>query len=322
MAQNYIEVLILVIMLAISTPLLGSYMAKMFQNEKAPGDRFFKPVERLVFRITGVNPEGEQRWTVYAISVLAFSLVSVIVLYGMQRLQAHLPFNPDHLGTVSAPLSFNTAASFLTNTNWQNYAGEDTMSQFTQMAGLVVEMFTSAAAGIAVAVALIRGLTRNKTNTLGNFWVDLVRIITRILFPIAIIGAIIFIAQGAEQSLHASHAITTLTGQTQNIPGDPIASQEAIKQLGTNGGGYIERQRRPPLREPDRPDQHREQLAAALHPVRPGLDVRQDGQGPQAGPRRPRCHGRPVGHRRSPGHAARGQRQHPHRPGPRHPDGE
>ena len=220
MTQNYLEVLILIVMLAISTPLLGSYMAKIFLNEKAPGDRFFGPIERLAYRITGVDEAGEQRWTVYAVSVLAFSFVSVIVLYGMQRLQAHLPLNPDHMGTVSAPLSFNTAASFLTNTNWQNYAGEDTMSQFTQMAGLVVEMFTSAAAGIAVAVALIRGLTRNKTNTLGNFWVDLIRIITRILIPIAVVGAIIFIAQGAEQSLHASHAITTLTGRPRTSPAD------------------------------------------------------------------------------------------------------
>jgi K+-transporting ATPase ATPase A chain len=233
MAQNYLEVVVLVVMLAISTPLLGSYMAKVFQSKKAPGDRVFLPVERLVYRITGVDPEGEQRWTAYAISVLAFSLVSVLVLYGMQRLQAHLPFNPDHLSTVPAPLSFNTASSFLTNTNWQNFAGEDTMSQFTQMAGLVVEMFTSAAAGIAVAVALIRGLT------IGSFWVDLTRIITRVLFPIAIIGAISFIAQGAEQNLHASHAITTVAGQTQLIPGGPVASQEAIKQLGTNGGGYL-----------------------------------------------------------------------------------
>ncbi len=239
MTQNYLEAVILVVLLAVSTPLLGSYMAKIFQNGKAPGDRIFRPVERLVYRITGVDETGEQRWTVYAISVLAFSFVSVLVLYGMQRLQAHLPFNPDHLGTVSAPLSFNTAASFLTNTNWQNYAGEDTMSQFTQMAGLVVEMFTSAAAGIAVAVALIRGLTRNKTGTLGNFWVDLTRILTRILIPIAVVGAIVFIAQGAEQNLHASHAVTTLAGGSQHIPGGPVASQEAIKQLGTNGGGYI-----------------------------------------------------------------------------------
>jgi len=225
--------------LAISTPLLGSYMAKVFQNKKAPGDRVFLPIERVFYKATGVNPEGEQRWSVYALSVLAFSLVSVLVLYGMQRIQAHLPFNPDHLSNVPSALSFNTAASFLTNTNWQNYAGEDTMTQFTQMAGLVVEMFTSAAAGIAVAVALIRGLTRNRSNTLGNFWVDLVRIITRVLFPISVIAAIIFIAQGAEQSLHAAHLVTGLTGQTQNIPGGPIASQEAIKQLGTNGGGYL-----------------------------------------------------------------------------------
>jgi K+-transporting ATPase ATPase A chain len=214
-------------------------MAKVFTNKKAPGDRFFKPVERLIYRITGVNPEGEQRWTTYAISVLAFSLVSVLVLYGMQRLQAHLLFNPDHMANVPAPLSFNTAVSFLTNTNWQNYAGEDTMTQFTQMAGLAVQNFVSAAAGIAVAVALIRGLTRNRSNTLGNFWVDLTRIVTRVLIPIAAIAAVILIAQGAVQNLHATHVITTVSGQTQGIPGGPVASQEVIKQLGTNGGGFM-----------------------------------------------------------------------------------
>jgi potassium-transporting ATPase potassium-binding subunit len=239
MTQNYLEVVVLVLLLAVSTPLLGTYMAKVFQGGKAPGDRVFGPVERLVYRITGVNAEGEQRWTVYAISVLAFSFVSVLVLYGMQRLQAHLPFNPDHLASVPAPLSFNTAVSFLTNTNWQNYAGEDTMSQFTQMAGLVVQQFVSAAAGIAVAVALIRGLTRSRSGTLGNFWVDLVRIITRILIPLSVVAAIVFIAQGAAQNLHATHMLTTLTGQHQGIPGGPVASQEAIKQLGTNGGGYL-----------------------------------------------------------------------------------
>ena len=239
MSQNVIAVIVLIAMLVISTPLLGSYMAKVFTNKKAPGDRFFKPVERLVYRITGVNPEGEQRWTTYAISVLAFSLVSVLVLYGMQRLQAHLLFNPDHMANVPAPLSFNTAVSFLTNTNWQNYAGEDTMSQFTQMAGLAVQNFVSAAAGIAVAVALIRGLTRNRSNTLGNFWVDLTRIVTRVLIPIAAIAAIILIAQGAVQNLHATHMITTVSGQSQGIPGGPAASQEVIKQLGTNGGGYF-----------------------------------------------------------------------------------
>jgi K+-transporting ATPase ATPase A chain len=239
MSQNVIAAIVLIVLLCISTPLLGSYMAKVFQNKKAPGDRFFLPIERLIYRVTGVNPESEQRWTIYAISVLAFSFVSVVVLYGMQRLQAHLPLNPDHLSTVSAPLSFNTAASFLTNTNWQNYAGEDTMSQFTQMAGLAVQNFVSAAVGIAVAVALIRGLTRRRSNTLGNFWADLTRITVRVLIPIAAIAAIILIAQGAEQNLHATHMITTVSSQSQGIPGGPVASQETIKQLGTNGGGYF-----------------------------------------------------------------------------------
>ena len=237
MTQNVIEVIVLVVLLVISTPLLGSYMAKIFENEKAPGDRVFGPAERLVYRLTGVSPETEQRWTTYAISLLAFSLVSVLVLYGMQRFQAHLPLNPDHLSSVPAPLSFNTAVSFLTNTNWQNYAGEDTMTQFTQMAGLAVQNFVSAAVGIAVAVALIRGLVRAKSGTLGNFWADLTRITLRILLPIAAIAAIVLIAQGAEQNLHATHMITTVTGQSQGVPGGAVASQEAIKQLGTNGGG-------------------------------------------------------------------------------------
>ena len=239
MSQNVLAVIVLVVLLAVSTPLLGNYMAKVFQNKKAPGDRVFLPVERLVYRLTGVNAEGEQRWTVYATALLAFSMVSALLLYGMQRFQIHLPMNPDHLGNVTAPLSFNAAVSFLTNTNWQNFAGEDTMSQFTQMAGLVVEMFTSAAAGMAVAVALMRGLTRKRSTTLGNFWVDLTRSIVRVLIPIAVIGGVILIAQGAEQNLHATHMITTVSGQAQGIPGGPVASQEAIKQLGNNGGGYL-----------------------------------------------------------------------------------
>jgi len=250
MPQNVLEVIVLVVLLAISTPLLGNYLAKIFENKKAPGDRVFGPVERLVYKLTGVSPDGEQRWTTYAISLLAFSLVSVLVLYGMQRLQGSLPSNPDHLGAVPPALSFNTAVSFLTNTNWQNYAGETTMTQFTQMAGLVVEMFTSAAVGIAVAVALIRGLTRAKTSTLGNFWVDLTRIIIRVLFPLAVILAFIFIAQGAVQNLHATTMVTTVTGQHQGIVGGPIASQEAIKQLGTNGGGYLNANAAHPFENP------------------------------------------------------------------------
>jgi len=239
MSQNVIAVIVLVVLLAISTPLLGSYMAKVFQNKKAPGDRVFGPVERLVYKVTGVNPESEQRWTTYAISVLAFSFISVLFLYGLQRFQAHLPLNPDHLAAVPPALSFNTAVSFLTNTNWQNYAGEDTMTQLTQMTGLAVQNFVSAAVGIAVAVALIRGLIRKQSSTLGNFWADLTRIVIRILIPIAVVAAVILIAQGAEQNLHATHILTTVTGQSQGIAGGPVASQEAIKQLGTNGGGYF-----------------------------------------------------------------------------------
>jgi len=251
MTQNVVEVIVFIVLLGISTPLLGNYMAKIFENKKAPGDRVFGPVERLMYRLTGVSPEREQRWTTYAISLLAFSMVSALVLYGMQRLQAHLPMNPDHLSSVPAPLSFNTAVSFLTNTNWQNYAGEDTMTQFTQMAGLVVQMFVSAAVGITVVVALIRGLTRAKSITLGNFWADLTRIIVRVLMPMAVIATIILIAQGAEQNLHATHMITTVTGQSQGIPGGPVASQEAIKQLGTNGGGYFNANAGHPFESPN-----------------------------------------------------------------------
>ena len=251
MTQNVVEVIVFIILLVISTPLLGNYMAKIFENKKALGDRVFGPVERLIYQLTGVSPEREQRWTTYAISLLVFSMVSALVLYGMQRLQAHLPMNPDHLSSVPAPLSFNTAVSFLTNTNWQNYAGEDTMTQFTQMAGLVVQMFVSAAVGITVVVALIRGLTWAKSITLGNFWADLTRIIVRILMPMAVIATIILIAQGAEQNLHATHMITTVTGQSQGIPGGPVASQEAIKQLGTNGGGYFNANAGHPFESPN-----------------------------------------------------------------------
>ena len=251
MTQNVIEVIVFIVLLGLSTPLLGNYMAKVFENQRAPGDRVFGPVERLIYRVTGVSPDREQRWTTYAISLLAFSMVSALALYGMQRLQAHLPLNPDHLSSVPAPLSFNTAVSFLTNTNWQNYAGEDTMTQFTQMVGLVVQMFVSAAVGISVVVALIRGLVRAKSTTLGNFWADLTRITVRILMPIAATAAVILIAQGAEQNLHATHMINTVTGRSQGISGGPVASMEAIKQLGTNGGGYFNANAGHPFESPN-----------------------------------------------------------------------
>ena len=238
----WLQFLALVALVVAATPLLGGYMAKVFAPETAGtprGDRVFGAVERVVYRLTGVDPEREQRWTVYARSLLAFSLVSVLFVYLMQRIQGVLPLNPTDLGAVPEPLAFNTAVSFVTNTNWQNYAGEITMSHLTQMAGLAVQNFVSAAVGMAVAVALVRGLVRRRSATIGNFWVDLTRAVTRVLLPLSIIGALVLVSQGVIQNLSGFTTATTLEGATQLIPGGPAASQEVIKELGTNGGGFL-----------------------------------------------------------------------------------
>ncbi|MGC4806186.1 potassium-transporting ATPase subunit KdpA [Micromonospora sp. DT233] len=194
-------------------------------------------VERGVYRLVGVNPAAEQSWGVYARSVLAFSAVSVLFLYGLQRVQHHLwlslGFDP-----VTPHGAFNTAASFVANTNWQSYSGESTMGHLVQMAGLAVQNFVSAAVGIAVAVALVRGFARSRTGELGNFWVDLVRIVLRILLPIAVLGALALMVGGAVQNLSGGTDVTTLTGGAQSVTGGPVASQEVIKLLGTNGGGF------------------------------------------------------------------------------------
>jgi len=227
----------LVFLLAISTPLLGAYLAKVYGGGRAPGDAVFVRLERAVYRVCGIDSGREQRWTAYAYSLLAFSLVSVVVLYAQLRFQGHLPLNPDHHGGVAPALSFNTAASFLTNTNWQNYAGESTMAHLTQMAGLAFHNFVSAAAGAAVAVALVRGLVRRRSATVGNFWVDLTRTCTRVLLPLSFAFATVLVSQGVVQNLHGSRTATTVEGTVQAIPGGPIASQEAIKEIGQNGGG-------------------------------------------------------------------------------------
>jgi K+-transporting ATPase ATPase A chain len=250
------QLLALLVLLAISTPLLGSYMAKVYGTTadgpaKAPGDRIFHPIERVIYRVCGVDESSEQRWTTYAISLLAFSFASVVILYAQLRLQGHLPLNPAHFGGVGPALSLNTSVSFLTNTNWQNYVGESTMSYLSQMTGLAVHNFVSAAAGAAVVVALIRGISRRRTNTLGNFWVDLTRTTVRILLPMAIVFTLVLVSQGAIQNLHASRTVTTVTGQTQTIPGGPIASQEAIKQIGENGGGFTNANSAHPYENPN-----------------------------------------------------------------------
>ncbi|HSV37970.1 MAG TPA: potassium-transporting ATPase subunit KdpA [Nocardioidaceae bacterium] len=194
-------------------------------------------VERVIYRLVGVNPDNEQNSGAYTRSVLAFSALSILLLYGLQRLQGHLWLDGGMPG-VESHVAWNTAVSFVTNTNWQAYSGESTMTHLTQMAGLAVQNFVSAAVGIAVAVALIRGLARKRSDHLGNFWVDLTRLVIRVLLPVAILGTIIFVAAGMVQNLSAGTDITTLTGGSQTITGGPVASQEVIKELGTNGGGF------------------------------------------------------------------------------------
>jgi K+-transporting ATPase ATPase A chain len=236
--SDWLQWIALIVALGISIPILGGYMAKVFGGGAAPGDRVFGPIERLVYRLCRVDPDREQRWTVYAYSVIAFSAVGAVLLYGIQRLQTVLPLNPTKAPQVGSALSFNTSVSFLTNTNWQSYYPETTVSHFTQMVGLVVQNFVSPAVGLAVMIALVRGLARRRSDTIGNFWVDLTRGIFRIFLPAALLIAVVFIALGTVQNLHGFEVVKTLEGNTQVIPGGPTASQEAIKILGTNGGGF------------------------------------------------------------------------------------
>ena len=234
---NWLQLAALVGALFVTTALLGAYLARVLGGGPAPGDRGFLPIERAIYRITGVDPSREQPWNLYALSLLAFSFVSVVGLYVLQRLQGSLPLNPTDVASVPPALAFNTASSFVTNTNWQNYGGESTMSHLTQMVGLTVQNFVSAAVGIAVAVALVRGLVRGRSATIGNFWADLTRTTTRVLLPLSTVLALILVSQGVIPSLRGSAEARTIEGATQPIWRGPVGSQEAIKELGTNGGG-------------------------------------------------------------------------------------
>jgi K+-transporting ATPase ATPase A chain len=222
---------------AVAAPLLGRYLAATFRGGRAPGDRVFLPVERLVYRVTGIDPEVSQTWKGYALSVLAFGLVSTLFLYGVLRLQGHLPFNPTHAPGMSALLSFNTAASFITGTNWQAYSGETQASYLAQMAGLVVAQFTAAAVGLSVALAIVRGIS-GSARTIGYFWADLTRTLVRVFVPMSVIATLVLVSQGAVQNFTGFRSATTLAGGTQHIPGGPVASMEVIKLLGTNGGSF------------------------------------------------------------------------------------
>jgi K+-transporting ATPase ATPase A chain len=233
----------LVLALAVAFRPLGDYMYRSLTTKR------HLRVERVMYRLVGINPEGEQSWGVYARSVLAFSVVSVLFLYAFMRLQNYLWLS---LGfpAVNPAGAWDTAVSFVTNTNWQWYSGESTMGHLVQMAGLAVQNFASAAVGIAVAVAVARGFARKQTDQLGNFWVDLTRICVRILLPISVVAAIVLIAGGAIQNLVVGHDVTTLAGATQHITGGPVASQEAIKDLGTNGGGFYNANSAHPFENP------------------------------------------------------------------------
>ncbi|QRM57719.1 potassium-transporting ATPase subunit KdpA [Sinorhizobium sp. BG8] len=229
---------------------LGLYMAKVFSGERTFLAPVVAPVETAFYRLAGVNENKEQGWLAYTLSMLAFSLVGFVTLYAILRLQAYLPLNPQGFANVPPDLAFNTAVSFVTNTNWQNYAGETTMSHFSQMAGLTVHNFVSAATGIALALAVTRAFARSQASTVGNFWVDLTRSTLYVLLPIAFVVALAMVAMGLPQTLDASAAATTLEGAQQAIALGPVASQEAIKQLGTNGGGFFNANAAHPFENP------------------------------------------------------------------------
>src|SRR5580700_3410747 len=230
-------IIVLVIALGLTWRYLGSYMAAVFEGRV----HFLGWAERPVYRLLGTSPEKEQNWKRYAASLVIFSAVAMGVTYLLIRVQGSLPLNPQHLGAVPQALSFNTAASFLTNTNWQNYGGESTMSYFSQIGALTVQQFVSPAVGIAVAIAMVRGFARRKSPTIGNFWVDITRCMFYILLPIAFVFGIIFVGEGAVQTLAGTASIhDALNGVTQTIARGPIGFMEAIKQLGTNGGGFLD----------------------------------------------------------------------------------
>jgi K+-transporting ATPase ATPase A chain len=226
------------VILAMTRP-LGAYMARVYSGERTWLDPLMVPVERAIYRAAGIDSRQEQGWRTYAVAMLLFNLCGLLLTYGILRAQGFLPLNPHSLPAVGPDLAFNTAVSFATNTNWQSYVGEVTMSYFSQMAGLAVHNFTSAATGMAIAIALVRGIARRSAATIGNFWVDLVRSTLYILLPISLLFALVLVALGTPQTFSPSVEATTLEGAAQTIAVGPVASQEIIKQLGTNGGGFF-----------------------------------------------------------------------------------
>ncbi len=248
--NGWLQVALYCVLLILITKPLGHYMTRVFAGERIALSPVIRPVERTLYRLCGVDAAEEQHWVTYAVAMLAFTFAGFVVLYALQRLQALLPLNPQHLGAVSPDLAFNTSVSFITNTNWQSYVPETTLSYLVQMAGLTVHNFVSAATGVALALALIRGFTRRSAHTVGNFWVDMTRCVLYILMPVCIVVGLVMVWQGVPQNLSAYTDVTTLEGAKQVIAQGPVASQEVIKMLGTNGGGFFNANSSHPFESP------------------------------------------------------------------------
>ena len=266
LVSDVVQPLLLLALVILITPPLGAYIAGAMQGERTFLHPVLAPVERITYRAMRIDPAREQAWKPYAGAVIAFSVVSIALLYLLERIQGVLPLNPDGHPGVSPFLALNTAVSFVTNTNWQNYAGEQTMSHLTQMAGLAVQNFVSSAVGIAVAIALVRGIARRRSQTIGNFWADLVRAVLYVLLPLSFVFALVLLGRGVVQNFDGFHPVSTVVGQTQRIPGGPVASQEAIKELGTNGGGFYNANSSHPFENPDPLTNFLEMLAILVIP--------------------------------------------------------
>ena len=292
----------------------GGYMTRVFTGERTFLSPVLGPLERVFYRLSGVDERSDQNWLAYAVSMLLFSLVGFASLYALMRVQALLPFNPAGQAAVEEGLAFNTAMSFNTNTNWQSYVPETTMSYLVQMAGLTVHNFVSAATGIALAVALIRGFARRSAKGIGNFWVDLTRCTLYVLLPISIVVGLFFVWQGMPQNLGAYTEATTLEGAKQVIAQGPVASQEVIKMLGTNGGGFFNANSAHPFENPNAHHQFRPDRADLLDRRRAHQRVRPHGRRPAPGLGGVRGHGHPVPGRRHHGLLGRGRRQSGLRP--------
>jgi K+-transporting ATPase ATPase A chain len=251
MAQGWAQIAVFLVVLTALVPLVGGYIAKVFQGERVFLSRVLGPVERIAYRVLRVKPAEGQDWKAYARSAIVFSLVSWLLLYLILRTQSIQPFNPEGFHSGPWNLSFNTASSFVTNTNWQYYGGETTLSYFAQMAGLTVQNFVSAAVGIAALAAVIRGFAARSAGSLGNFWSDLVRISLYILLPVSFVAALVLVSQGVIQTLDGTQTFHTIAGGTQTLALGPVASQEAIKELGTNGGGFFNVNSAYPFENPD-----------------------------------------------------------------------